>query len=179
MQSNFRGTTNTSYAGACFRIDMRNSPLYQWFYRGAGSGVENMIMSLNSSGNLYVQSYATSGSGWLTGASAGGYNTGVQAGVQFTLYGSTGYTATGLYVEAGHSYIIYISTVGNSFGSNNQWFTYSLVFWYASGVQGFTVANFSQNNINVIIQASTGSVMYQTPGGSGAYTAFASAQRVS
>ena len=179
LQSNFRGTTNTSYAGACFRIDMRNSPLYQWFYRAPGSGTENMIMSLNSSGNLYVQSMATNGSGWLTSASGAGYNTGIQTGVQFTLSGSTGYTDTGLYLEAGHSYTIYCSTVGNPFGGNNQWHVYCLVFWYASGVQGYTVANFSQNNINIIIQAGTGSVMYQTPGGGGSYQAFVSAQRMS
>jgi hypothetical protein len=52
LQSNFRGTTNTGYLGACFRIDTRNLPLYQWFYRPAGSGTENLIMNLNSSGGL-------------------------------------------------------------------------------------------------------------------------------
>jgi hypothetical protein len=179
IQSNFRGTTTTSYLGACFRIDTRNSPLYQWFYRAASSTTENMIMSLNSNGNLYVQSLASSDSGWLTGTSSGGYNTGIQTGIQFTLSGSTSNTATGLYLTAGHSYIIYCSTVGNSFGSNNQWYVYCLVFWYASGTQGYTVANFGQNNINITVQATTGSVLYQTPGGSGSYTAFVSAQRMS
>jgi hypothetical protein len=178
LQSNFRGTTNTSYAGACFRIDMRNTPLYQWFYRAPGSGTENMIASMNSVGNYTITGYGN-GTAWQTQASAGGYNTQIQNGVQFTLTGSTGYTATGLTVEAGHSYLIYISTVGNPFGANNQWHVYSLVFWYASNVQGYTVANLSQNNINVIIEANSGNVLYQTPGGSGAYTAFVSASRVS
>jgi hypothetical protein len=178
LQSNFRGTVNTAYNGACFRIDMRNSPLYQWFYRDAGSGFENLIMSLSFNGSLYVQSNATA-TRWLTPVSAGGHNTGIERGIEFTLTGSTGYTNTGLFLEPGHSYIIYCSTVGNPFGNNNQWHVYCLVFFYAGNVQGFTVANFSQNNINIIIQANTWSVMYQTPGGSGSYTAYVSAQRVS
>jgi hypothetical protein len=52
LQSNFRGTYNTAYLGACFRIDTRNAPLYQWLYRPPSSGTENMIMNLNSAGDL-------------------------------------------------------------------------------------------------------------------------------
>jgi hypothetical protein len=60
LQSNFRGTTNTAQLGACFRIDTRNSPLYQWFYRPAGSGTENIIMNLNSGGDLGCSTIALS-----------------------------------------------------------------------------------------------------------------------
>ena len=68
LQSNFRGTTNTAHLGACFRIDTRNSPLYQWFYRPAGSGTENIIMNLNSSGNLGCSTLTLSNTSQQTSA---------------------------------------------------------------------------------------------------------------
>lgn len=56
MSVNFREPNkNTSYIGGAFRIDTRNSstaPLFQWLARP--SGTDNIIMALNSSGNLAI-----------------------------------------------------------------------------------------------------------------------------
>ena len=57
FHSNFRGSgVITANAGVSFRIDTRTGVVpHQWFYRSAGSSTENLIMSLNSTGTLYVE----------------------------------------------------------------------------------------------------------------------------
>jgi hypothetical protein len=63
---NFRETNiNTAYLGASFRIDARNTmPLFQWLYRPAGvsgSGNEDLLMTLSSSGELGINTNNTQG----------------------------------------------------------------------------------------------------------------------
>ncbi|MHB8209564.1 hypothetical protein [Mucilaginibacter sp.] len=74
---NFRETNiNTTYLGASFRIDARNStfaPLFQWLYRQAGqsgSGNESLLMTLSSSGELGVNTNDTQGYQFAVNGSA-------------------------------------------------------------------------------------------------------------
>jgi hypothetical protein len=179
MHVNFRGSVNTANVGGLFRIDGRNAgstPLFQWASRLPGSTTENVCASMDYTGALSIQSYGTSGSGWITQPSSLGFNNGVQVGVQFTLYGSTT-GSTGLGLTAGHSYLMWASTCGNYFGSNNQWFTLQIIFFMTAGYGGYNVATLSSNNIILTINTA-GTVYYQTPGGSGTYNAYVSAIRL-
>lgn len=68
LSVNFRETNiNTTYLGACTRIDARNNavgPLFQWLYRPAGAPAntgESLLMFLNSSGQLAINTTDTKG----------------------------------------------------------------------------------------------------------------------
>jgi hypothetical protein len=52
LDLNFRHPNkNNAYIGAAFRIDSRDNPLFQWFYRPANSSTERAVMTLDNVGN--------------------------------------------------------------------------------------------------------------------------------
>jgi hypothetical protein len=164
-----------AYAGASFVNGSLNTYLGYNSTTGDSSCNNEVVIGANVTGQG-TNTTTIGGNSITSSASSSGFSVGIQKGSQFSLVGSSsGYT--GLNLPAGHSYLMWASTNGNYFGSNNQWFTLQIIFFMTAGYGGFNVATLSSNNI-VLSIATSGNVNWQAPGGSGTYVAYVSAIRL-
>ena len=103
FQYNFRSNNgsiiNTAQPGACFRIDSRtpSSNLFQWINRDAGSAIETIVATLDSTGLFKSAGLFTTGGAGNFGFIASGSNLYVSSlvgGVGYFNMNSGAYTAT-------------------------------------------------------------------------------------
>jgi hypothetical protein len=133
-----------------------------------GSG--NSAVYINSSNNVGISNAAPS-----MLLSVGSYG-GMMGGVSFTLSGSSS-VSSGLVLPGGGMFMVSISTAGNVFGGNNQWYYYGIVLYNVASVAGYITPPISSNNVTISCPTS-GNIVVTTPQGSGSYTWTANAIRL-
>jgi hypothetical protein len=120
----------------------------------------------------------------LGGLSCDSFTAGVNNGSHVALNGGNGFymvgsgnQPTGCYLPAGFNlYKVYISTTGNQFGTNDQWWGEAIVRYNNNAYNG-SVTTTASNNVQVSCDAN-GQIYCYCPGGGGLFYAWITWQRV-
>ena len=122
MEVNMRHTsTNTTYAGGMFRIDLRyptgidpKGGLFNWLTRNAGTPTETLVASMDSTGNLklFTGNISHAGYGCFNfNSTTGSVNAGATSWLMWTV-ASVNYQTSKVYLNTSNLAVIYIVDPG-------------------------------------------------------------------
>jgi hypothetical protein len=174
-------SNNTGY-GAFWRNDNDNFYFLKTAYGnpyGVWDGARPLRINF-ATGKMFSENGYQALGGLECDSFTAGINNGshvaLNGGNFFYMVGS-GNQPTGCYLPQGFNlYKVYISTTGNQFGTNDQWWAEAIVR-YNNNSYNCSVTTTASNNIQVSGDAN-GHIYCYCPGGSGVYYAWVTWQRV-
>jgi hypothetical protein len=173
---------STSGVGAMWRNDNANFYFLKTNYGdpyGVWDGTRPFYINLTS-GKVTSANGMTSTGGFECDTFTAGITTGshvaLNGGNFFYMVGS-GNQPTGCYLPQGFNlYKVYVSTTGNQFGTNDQWWGEAVVRYNNTSYNG-SVTTTASNNVQVSCDAN-GQIYCYCPGGGGLFYAWVTWQRV-
>jgi hypothetical protein len=178
----YRMISNSLGVGAFWRNDDNDFYFLKTAYGdpyGAWDATRPFYINLTS-GKVYSNNGMRSTGGFECDTLTAGINSGshvaLNGGNFFYMVGG-GNQPTGCYLPAGFNlYKVYISTTGNQFGTNDQWWGEAVVRYNNNAYNG-SVTTTASNNVQVSCDAN-GQIYCYCPGGSGLFYAWVTWQRV-
>lgn len=178
------GIPTIAYGGGGVNYYIAGSQIGSWDNGNGGwrmnmnTGGNITLNPMSSEAKVYLQSNGTNAlvASYGYGVDIGGGHINFREGRSFVCYGSSN-VYTGFQLDQGWNiYMVSMSTTGNSFGTNFQWWAQSYVFYYTNAYACYVV-NINNNNMQITGNGA-GQLYCYCPGGGGAFNAWVSVIRV-